>query len=328
MGSLFKKGKEVRGKGKAASPRPYSPVLPPPAPREVIDPKAPMRSPAVDLKGKLPKEVADRLDEQVEAGARGLLLDPEEQETRIFAFFEDRLVELGRTPVAGHTELLYKVNACRDGAIEVAGRRYRLEPYTAFSDFGDRLVVQFFEEGKFTDEQAVERKKDNIRLVNRLKPATSLTWKNQLDIFACIQKNPRPTPFHQILLQDGLVDQEKLDRLAGREPFELAVLQEYVYPRKAAASALARYLGVEYVDVEEVAFSKPAARLLPKDWELEKQVVPFAQSGDELKVAMMDPTDSDLIAEIQERTRLKVKAYCSAAQDIMVMVHKAHKKED
>jgi hypothetical protein len=300
----------------------------PAASREVEDRTRPMTAPEVDLKGKLPPAVAEKLDQALERECRALLADPEEQETRWFGVFDQHLEELGRNPVGDHVEILEVLDSCRGGAITVQGVRYRIEIFKSFNEFGDRLVLQFFEEGRLDAEHSIERRQENIRLVNRLKPATSLTAKNELDIYGVLSRNPREHSFVDLALKEGLLTSEDVERIPPGEDYELRVLQGNIFPRKMAAMTLAHYLGVDYLDVEAASFSKEAARLLTREWELDRQVVPFAQDGQELKVAMMDPTDTALIAEIAEKTGLTVRAFCSAAQDIVGMIHKAHKRDD
>lgn len=328
MGSLFgKKGSAKVEERRPRSARTLDQLVPAPS-REVEDLTKPMTAPEVDLKSKLPELVADRLGQVVAQGGRAILVDPEETETRWFGVFEDHLEELGRSPVVEHADILAMLDFCRGGAITLGALRYRIETFKSFNEFGDRMTLQFFEEGRFSGEQAIERRQENIRLVNRLKPATSLTAKNELDLYGVVRRNPRDKAFVDLLVEEGLLTPEQVERIPPGEDFELRVLQGNIFPRKVAAVALAHYLGAEYVDVEEVHFSKEAARLLDKDWELDRQVVPFAQDGKDLKVAMMDPTDTALLAEIEERTGCKVRGYCSAAQDILVMIHKAHKRDD
>jgi len=287
-----------------------------------------MTAPEVELKAKLPAEVAQRLAEVLDAGGRAVLANPEEEEVRWFGVYEDHIEEIGRSPVADYSSQLLLLESCRGGAITLPGARYRIEAFKSFNEFGDRLVLQFFEEGRFTSDEAIERRQENIRLVNRLKPATSLTARNELDIARAIANNPGPRSFVDILLEEGVLTREEIDQVPAGDDFELRLLQTHIFPRKVAALALAHYLGVDYIDVEATAFSKEAARLLEKDWELEQQVVPFAQDGDELKVAMADPTDAGLLAELAQRTGCRVRPYCSAAQDIVGMIHKAHKRDD
>ncbi len=326
MGSLFGRTESQPG-GRRRGPRTLDQTVPPVS-QEVEDRTRPMTAPEVDLKGKLPASVAEKLDPFLAGEGRALLANPEEDETRWFGVFDDHLEELGRSPVSEHVGILELLDACRGGAITVQGVRHRLEIFKSFNEFGDRLVLQFFEEGRLDAEQSLERRQENIRLVNRLKPATSLTAKNESDIYGVLQRNPREHSFVDLALQEGLLTQEQVDRVPPGDDYELRILQGNIFPRKMAAMTLAHYLGADYLDVEATSFSKEAARLLTREWELDKQVVPFAQDGQELKVAMMDPTDSETLAQLAEKTGLRIRPFCSAAQDIVGMIHKAHKRED
>ncbi|MBI3928535.1 MAG: hypothetical protein HY319_23545 [Armatimonadetes bacterium] len=325
MGSFFKKNKPPDKKKKAPDRQRLASQMPPVRQSETIDPKAVLKAPDVNLKDKLPPGAAEQLNEQVRDGCRGLLVDPEDEETRIFAVHEDRLVEMGSVPIEAHEELVRELKKCLGGAFTVGSRRYQMQEFESLSDFGSRIALNFFEEGKFDTEQILERRRENIRLINRLKPATSLTRKNILDIYATVKKNPREKDFVTVLREDDLIQPDQAEKALAQEEPVLTVLQNQIFPRKAAASALARYLGVEYVDVEAVSVDKKAARLLDKEWALKKQVIPYLQDAKSLKVAMMDPTDQALMAEIAALTGLEVKSCCSAAQDIMVMIHKAHR---
>jgi len=326
MGSLFGRTDSQPG-ARRRGPRTLDQVVPPVS-QEVEDRTRPMTAPEVDLKGKLPAAVAGKIDSILTREGRALLANPEEEETRWFAVFDEHLEELGRSPVAEHAGTLEILDSCRGGAITVQGVRHRLEIFKSFNEFGDRLVLQFFEEGRFDTEKSLERRQENIRLVNRLKPATSLTAKNEADIYGVLLRNPREKSFVDLAVQEGLLTREQVERIPPGDEYELRVLQGNIFPRKMAAMTLAHYLGVDYLDVEATSFSKEAARLLTREWELDKQVVPFAQDGQELKVAMMDPTDAGLLAELTEKTGLKIRPFCSAAQDIVGMIQKAHKRED
>ncbi len=325
MGSLFK-GKPKESKTAATTSRPrLAAQMPPALPSEMIDPKAKLTSRDVDFRGRIGEEAASKLDEVILAGARGLLIDPEDEETRIFAFYDDRIAEIARQPLAGHQELLASLDTCRDGAFASNSRRWRIENFRSLSDFGDRMVVNFFEEGVLGDEEIYNRRKENIRLVNRLKPATSLSRKNVLDLLALLRRTPKEKPFTEVLLEDQLITMAQYDRVKDSPDVLESVLTDYVFPRKAAASALARYLGADYIDVEAVDLDKRAARRLDKEWALKNQAVPFSEDKERIQVAFMDPTDTALQEEIARLTERRVMPYCSAAQDIMVMIHKAHK---
>lgn len=325
MGSLFRKNKGSEKKKARSQHERYLSQVPPPKASDDIDPGASLKAPEVDLAGKLPDGVAEKLTEHLQGGARGLLVDPEDEETRIFAFYEDRLAELGSCPVSRHDDLLRTLNACRNGAVTAGDRRFQIQVFQSLSDFGDRMVVNFMEEGKFDADGLIARRSENIRLINRLKPATSLTRKNVLDIHRSVGRNPRDKNFLDVLLEDQLVSAEQVERARASEDPVLTILQDQIFPRKAAASALARYLGVEYVDAEAVSMDKRAARKLDKEWALKSQVLPYAELDGRLKVAMMDPTDDELVAQVAEKTGCEISTCLSAAQDIMVMIHKAHK---
>ncbi len=327
MGSFFKNKADSKAKYKRSREAKLMSKMPPIKSSEPIDPKAVLKAPDVDLKGKLPKEAAEVVCDHILAGCRGILIDPEDEETRIFAIYEDRLVEIGGCDVKSHADLLYRLKACVGGAVTCGEKRYQIQEFESLSDFGSRLVLNFFEEGKFDTEAILQRRRENIKLVNKLKPATSLTRKNILDLHRVVTHTKSDQDFLSILLKNQLISQELYDKANQQDDPVMYALHNQVLPRKAAASALADYLEIEYVDVEAVDFDKRTARLLDKEWALQNQVVPYGKQGDRILVAMMDPTDSALIKSLEEKLGCGVEVACSAAQDIMVMIHKAHKAD-
>lgn len=327
MGSLFGLRQEEKRPEPVETPLADLPVVAV-LPEETTPPGEPLVAPEVDLSGKLPSFALEALPALLARDCLAYLADPEEEDTRWFAVFGDHLEELGQTPVAGHKAMIAGLTECESGAVTFGDKRFRLEVFVSFNEFGDRFSLQFFEEGRYDYDEAIERRRLNVRLVNKLKPATSLTARNEVDIARVVDANERTPSFTSILVKLDLLEAAKLEAVPEGPDYTLRVLKNSVFPRKMAAEALAQYLGAEYLDVENVDFSRKVARSLDEAWELEKQVVPFAKDGGVLKVAMMDPTDQATMDAIAEKTGLKVVPYCSAAQDILVMVTKAHKKDD
>lgn len=350
MGSLFSydwlkrrfsRKKKVRAKANAPAARPAARptnIIPPELEEEthhtarlvsdIEDTTKPMVATEVNLKGFLPEFAVNAIDDLLVEGCRAFLIEPEEEHTRWFAVFDEGLREIGRTPVEEHKSYLHDISDCESGAISVADMRFRLEDFVSFNEFGDRMSLQFFQEGRYSYIEAIKRRQDNVRLINRLKPASALTAKNENDIAEVIVRNKKTDEFLRQIVVLRIVPAERLENLPPHENLALKVLQDNIFPRKMAAQALADSLGIEFVDVENVPFSKKAACMFDEAWELRHQAVPFDQVGEEIKVAMMDPTDQAVLSEIQEKTKFVPVPFCASAQDITSMVKKAHKNDD
>ncbi|MCR5663220.1 MAG: hypothetical protein K6G50_14005 [bacterium] len=303
--------------------------IPPLKPAEDIDPSTPMTAPEVEIAGRIPDFAETRLEELAKDGCRALLLEPEEEFTRWFGIFDSNLLMLGSTPVVQHRDFLDDLSVCEGKAVTIGGNRFRLESFFSFNEFGDRFALQFFQEGSFDLDQAIKRRQQNIRLLNKLKPATSLTIKNEDDIAEVIARLNKGEEFIKALKEDHLVTDEMLGKAGTGSGRVLSILREGSFPRKLIAESFSRAIGADYVDLDQTAISYDAARMLDEDWELLKQAMPFAIGEDGvISVSMMDPTDKSLIKELENLLGSKVKPFCSAAQDIVSSVRKAHKQDE
>lgn len=308
--------------GKAASPSPAATGEAPP------DLSKPMTAPEVPLREELPGCVSSELTAVLHQGCWSLLLVPEEEFTRWFAIFDDSLRELGRTPIAEHDDYLQRLHGCASGAITLeGGRRFRIEDSRSFNEFGDRYTLQFFEEGAFTCDESIERRRKNIRLVNRLKPADAVTAKNEDSLAAVLTKAHLTGAYLDHLVKDGLLGAEQRAQAGDVEAEFLPLLRGLNIPRKMAAIALADCLGVEYLEIGSEYFDKEVTHLFSAAWKYEHQVFPFIIEKGILRAALADPTDIETIQALEKAAQVPVRVYCSAARDIDNMIRKAHKDD-
>lgn len=288
----------------------------------------PMLAPEVPLMEMLPDFACAELTPVLSNGGRSLLLVPEEEDTRWFAIFDESLIELGRTSVEEHEKYMQSLNKCCGGAVTLEnGQRYRVEDFRSFNEFGDRYALQFFAEGALSFDESILRRRDNIRLVNRLKPADTVTAKNEDDLAQAVLKNGKATVYLDHLMRDGLLSSEKRSAVGDDEADLLAIMRSINIPRKMAAIALADCLGVEYLEVGGVYFDKIITHSFGKQWKRERQVFPFIIEEGQVQVAMADPSDQETIDAIEKRYHCKARVFCSAARDIDNMIKKAHKDD-
>lgn len=302
---------------------------------EVEDVTERMGAPEVSIGDKVPQFILDNVGACLEDDMRGYFIVPEEEETRWFAVFGDHLKELGRTDVDGHADWLRHLAECDSGAVTVempdgSERRFRLENSVSFNEFGSRLFVQFFEEGRYTYEESVAQRMSNVRLMNKLKPASSLTAKNERDIAAVAVAHNCEEALLRSCVSYGIMEltDEQIAGVRHNEKALLDLLHSLVVPRKMIAQALSDVLHCEFADLEDSDFREEVVMMLDRDWCEEHQAVPWTVKDGTLQVAMMNPLDKETIAAIEEKTKSPVKAYCSSAQDIYALVRRVHQDYD
>lgn len=295
----------------------------------VEDVTAKLEAPEIEFFDRLPEFVVNSFTDLLQRDLRGYFIVPEEEETRWFAVFKDRLQELGATEVSKHSQWLAELARCDTGGItvqtpELGERRYRLENSISFNEFGSRLFIQFFQEGRFSWEESVTHRMENVRLINKFKPSSCLTAKNERDIARVAEANACELAFLRKCLEYGLVEEPErpLEEISG--PLLLEFLRSHVFPRKMVAQALADALGVEFVDAEDVEYREEVVRMVEREWSLKAQAVPWTIVKGTLQVAMMDPTDKESLQFIEEKTQAPAKAFCAAGQDIVSLINKVY----
>lgn len=74
-------------------------------------------------------------------------------------------------------------------------------------------------------------------------------------------------------------------------------------------SALAKQMGVDYVELENIEINRRALRLIPVDTARQYFALPFALVENRLHVAMLTPNDMFLVDEIKACTRMEIKPF-------------------
>ncbi|MDO5297597.1 MAG: hypothetical protein Q4F00_13400 [bacterium] len=294
----------------------------------VEDTKTPLLAPEVSLREVLPNFAEKNLNELLHRDCWSFLLVPEEEVTRWFAIFADHLEEIGRTPVAEHDSFMSRLSSLTSGAVSLDdGLRFRIEDFRSFNEFGDRYALQFFKEGAFNCDESIQRRRDNIRLINRLKPADTVTIKNEDDLAKAVLTNKIASAYLDHLQKDGLLSPEQRAAIRDDEAELLTIMRSINIPRKMAAIALAHCLNVEYIEIGEVYFDKSVTHLVSMGWKQEHQVFPYKIDKDQIFMAMADPSDREAVNELEQVSRCQAIIYCSAARDIANMIKKAHKDD-
>ena len=303
----------------------YLPVATEPA---IEDLTKPMAAPEVPLRDFLSYRANDLLDGLLSEGCSCILLDPEEEITRWYAVFPDKIREIDRTPIAEHQHFMTNMGACTNGAIPVGEERYRIEDFRSFNEFGDRYSLMFFREGAYSYDEAIAKRRETIRQINRLKPATALTVKNENEIAKILEKEKLAPAFLEHLRADNIISAERLEAAKSKNEEIIEVLRTINVPRKMAAIALADCLKVPYIEVCEVVLDNEFTHLESQDWKLERQALPFAKEDGCLAIAMANPTDSETFQHLASLCGLPPKIYCASARDVYNTIMRAHKDDD
>lgn len=258
----------------------------------------------------------------VESGARGVLIDPEEFDCIIYVISDGTLTIAGTCSLEDYESSRRTLQMLEGRLLREGERTFMCQLSHMLTDLGQRTIVGYLP-FQGTDSILAEFRKGNVRLVNRLRPGTSLTRHNREQVLRMLARaGERPAPsFVERLVRDGLLASEVAEAAEGEDPLERIVRNEPL-ARKAVARVLGEYLGVGWVDVEENLPPREVAQLLTKEEVLEWEALPSEDLGERLVVAMVDPFDPEGVARVQARLGRPVDVRLAAGTDIRVAAEK------
>lgn len=115
----------------------------------------------------------------------------------------------------------------------------------------------------------------------------------------------------EMQLRAALADQRRWGRSLGRTLVEMKMIAE-----EALVRVLAQQIGVQSIDLDKVNIGARILELVPPDLSRSARVLPFAQTGRFLDVAMADPQNQGVIDELRIRTQLNIRPYLCGPKQI------------
>ncbi|MGH2452488.1 MAG: response regulator [bacterium] len=124
---------------------------------------------------------------------------------------------------------------------------------------------------------------------------------------------------HDLATEEQLARAVALQRTSGKRLGQILVEQGAV-SEDDIAWALSSQLGYPYVFLTPDIIDDGAARTLPGEFLRQRRVLPILRFGDEMTLAMADPTDQKTIDEVASRTHLGVKRALALGSNIEAML--------
>jgi len=128
-----------------------------------------------------------------------------------------------------------------------------------------------------------------------------------------------------ILVAAGLTSPEQLARAVANQRSSGKRLGQILVEQGAVSEddiawALSSQLGYPYIFLTPDIIDEGAARALPDDFLRQRRVLPILRFGEEMTLAMADPTDQRTVDEVAGRTRLAVKRALALGSNIEAML--------
>ncbi len=115
----------------------------------------------------------------------------------------------------------------------------------------------------------------------------------------------------EFLLDAGLVDEKTIDEMmiiAEKERRNLGdiLLEKEIIPEEELRKMYAYILGIPFVNLEKEEIPKSILEIIPEPIAKKNNIIAFQKSGNELRIAMLDPDDIQTIDFIKKKTGLKI----------------------
>jgi len=125
----------------------------------------------------------------------------------------------------------------------------------------------------------------------------------------------------EILVQSGAINQQQLDHAIGLQkqlklPIGQVLLKLNYLNDEALRHALSAQLNVAYVDLDRTVIDKNIAKYISRSYAKRHSLVPVAQFGRTLTVAMDDPTNRAVAEELQRLTSFTITVVTSTSEAI------------
>jgi len=137
-----------------------------------------------------------------------------------------------------------------------------------------------------------------------------------------------------VLVEDGLLDETKakeinLKRLKTGQTEEEIIRSLRIISEDDLVKAKAKFLRVDFVNLDETAFSPEALSFVPRSVAEKYSLVPFYfdKKNGTLSVAMVNPLDLETVEFIEKKSGLKVKAVMATAKQIDFFVSEKYERE-
>ena len=131
----------------------------------------------------------------------------------------------------------------------------------------------------------------------------------------------------EILIAAGLVTEEDLavalmESKRKNQFIGVALVSSGKITLEQLGQALGTQYGLKYVSVSKMAINKPLLELLPEEFILDKQVIPIAKERGRLVVAMVNPTNREVIDEITFITGMRPLVMVTTQLEYVEFCHK------
>lgn len=133
----------------------------------------------------------------------------------------------------------------------------------------------------------------------------------------------------ELLLQSDIIPKKRLEEIAEKSKASQTTLANGlidagVLSDEQIGQVVAASLKIPFVALSKVSIPEDVFHVIPEKIARKNKTIAFARDGEEVKIAMAEPKETDLIDMVVRKTNQKVKVYYATEQDIdnMLQIYK------
>ncbi len=130
-------------------------------------------------------------------------------------------------------------------------------------------------------------------------------------------KHNKKTRLGDILLRSGAITEQKLEfalieqKKSGKRLGEV-LLKKSLVSDETMRQALCTQLNIPYIDISRLTIDHNLTKIINRDYAYRHKIIPIAMTDNSITLAMDDPTNNEIVAELEMFTRLKVNIVTSS----------------
>src|SRR5919109_1779351 len=180
------------------------------------------------------------------------------------------------------------------------------------------------EEGLVTDSQLQEalrtqRELDIYKPVGQILVDQKAISAKQLNLF--LDKRQKRARLGEILLKSKIITGEQLEialsyqRTTGLPLGEMLIKLNYIN-EETMRQALCKHLNIPFIDLDKFMIEPSLRKLINKSYAKNNRIIPIANLGNTMTIAMEDPTNTSVIKELRSSTGLAINMVTSSSSKI------------
>ena len=147
-----------------------------------------------------------------------------------------------------------------------------------------------------------------------------------------MEKHDKKTRLGDILLRSGTISQENLnvaltEQKKSGNPLGEVLLKKSLISEEAMRQALSAQLNIPYIDISRLDIDHNLTKIINRDYACRHNIIPLSITESSITLAMDDPTNNEIVAELEMFTRLKINIVTSSRKAINDAFKKLYPEE-